>query len=73
MDTTQKLINYHLSRLKNKSSEVRLSAIQELETIGNHEVLAILEQVYRTDTDETVREAAQIAGRKLFVRLTKKI
>lgn len=73
MDTAQKLINYHLSRLKNKSPEIRLSAIQELETIGNHDVLAILEQVYRTDIDEAVREAAQVSGRKLFVRLTKKV
>ncbi|MFZ4826858.1 MAG: HEAT repeat domain-containing protein [Phototrophicaceae bacterium] len=72
MDTAQKLINYHLSRLKNKSPEVRLSAIQELEVIGNHEVLATLEQVYRTDADESVRDAAQTAGRKLFVRLSKK-
>lgn len=63
---TQKIIAYHLRRLKDKRPEIRLESINELQEIGDPSVLEVLEEVYKTDTDADVRAAALNAGKVLF-------
>ncbi|GAB4553771.1 MAG: hypothetical protein OHK0023_23160 [Anaerolineae bacterium] len=63
-----KLIEYHIKRLEDKSTEVRLKAIQELRLIGSAVALSALERVFRTDEDPAVRRAAQEAGREIYLK-----
>ena len=65
---SNRLLEYHLSRLKDKSPAARISAIQELVHIGDSSVLEALQEVYKTDPDEEVRKAAQKAGREIFLK-----
>jgi HEAT repeat protein len=65
---TNKLIAYHLERLKSNRPDVRLDAIQELRLIGDPSVLSVLEQVYKTDAEPDVRAAAQAAGKDIFFK-----
>jgi len=62
----KKLVEYHVSRLKDKNPDVRIKAIQELELLEDAESLEALQQVFENDTDEEVRRAAQQAGREIF-------
>lgn len=68
MGTSKKLVNYHLNRLKDKSAEVRLAAIEELGKLGDIDALEQLEQVYKNDQDEAVRAAAREAGRVIYFK-----
>ena len=63
-----RLLEYHLSRLKDKSPQARINAIQELVHIGDNSVLDTLQDIYKNDPDEEVRKAAQKAGRELFMK-----
>lgn len=63
-----KLVEYHLSRLKDKSPDVRLKAIKELELIGDPMALEALKAVFNEDDDVDVRKAAQEAGRSIFLK-----
>jgi hypothetical protein len=63
----KKLVEYHVSRLKDKDASIRLKAIQELELLSDIDSLEALQDVFKNDTNEEVRRAAQIAGRKIFV------
>lgn len=65
---SNKLLEYHLSRLKDKSPQARINAIQELVHLGDSSVLDALQEVYKTDPDEDVRKAAQKAGREIFLK-----
>lgn len=65
---SKKLLEYHLSRLKDKSPQARIKAIQELVHIGDSSVLDTLQEIYKTDPDEDVRKAAQRAGREIFLK-----
>jgi HEAT repeat protein len=65
---SNKLLEYHLGRLKDKNPQARINAIQELVHIGDSSVLEALQEVYKTDPDEEVRKAAQKAGREIFLK-----
>jgi hypothetical protein len=67
-----KIRAYYVARLKDKNPQVRLQSIQELIALADQEVLALLQQMYETDSDEAVRKAAQAAGREVFLRLNKR-
>jgi HEAT repeat protein len=62
------LLEYHLARLKDKNSEVRLKSINELRLLADPAAMEPLEQVFRTDSDPEVRKAAQEAGREIFIK-----
>jgi len=63
-----RLVEYHIERLKNKSAEIRLKAINELRLLGDPQALEPLEQVFRNDPEAEVRKAAKDAGYEIFVK-----
>lgn len=63
---TKKIVEYHISRLKDKRADVRLEAIQELTLLNDVESLEALREIYEKDDDVEVRKAAQDAGREIF-------
>lgn len=65
---TKRLVAYHISRLKDKSADVRLKAIKELELLGDSDALEPLQDVYKNDSELQVRKAAQEAGRSIFLK-----
>lgn len=69
MPVTERLIRYHLSRLKDKNPQVRVQSIQELALLEATEAYDTLEAIYRSDPDPDVRRAAQQAGRVLFLKM----
>lgn len=66
--TVKRVIDYHIARLKDKNSAVRLTAIKELELLGATEALEALQDVFQNDEDLDVRRAAQSAGRAIFLK-----
>ncbi|MCS6834691.1 MAG: HEAT repeat domain-containing protein [Anaerolineae bacterium] len=64
----QRLVEYHLGRLKDKRAEVRIEAINELLQLDAVEALDTLQELYRNDPDAEVKKAAQSAGRTLFLK-----
>jgi len=66
MGVDEQLLNYHLNRLKNKSRDVRLTAVEELRKLGDAAALEPLREVFKTDSDIEVRKAAQAAGKDIF-------
>lgn len=68
MMISNRLVAYHIERLKDKSTQVRLKSIHELRLLGDPAALEALEQLYHTDSDFEVRKAAQEAGREIFFR-----
>lgn len=66
--TVKRVVEYHISRLKDKSPQVRLKAIKELELICDPDSLPALREVFDTDSDVEVRKAAQEAGRTIFLK-----
>jgi hypothetical protein len=69
MSAVERMIAFHLERLKDKNAEVRLKSIEELTLLGATSALEALENIYHHDPDETVRLAAKKAGRILFFKL----
>jgi HEAT repeat protein len=69
MDVQQKLIAFHLRRLKDPSPTVRLETIGQLHLIGGEESLDALREVFENDRDRSVRKAAQDAGLAIYNRL----
>jgi HEAT repeat protein len=63
-----RLVEYHIMRLQDKSMEVRLKSINELRLIADPAAMEPLEQLYRTDPEAEVRKAAQEAGREIFLK-----
>lgn len=63
----QRMIDYHMARLRDRRAEIRLEAIHELVLLEAVEALEALETVFKMDEDAAVREAAREAGRKLFL------
>lgn len=63
-----KMIDFHISRLKDKQADVLLRTIEELVKFGSkaERALPALEAVYKTATDPIVRDAAHRAGRTIF-------
>jgi len=66
VSVNQKLLEYHISRLKDKRVEVRLQSIQELVLLNDAGALDALRDVFSNDNDVDVRKAAQEAGRVIF-------
>lgn len=66
MTVAQRLIAYHLGRLRDKNPLVRIRSIRELALLEAVDALDTLEHVFRTDPDPEVRQAAQEAGRALY-------
>ena len=69
MSNIKRLVQYHIARLKDKSTDVRLKAIRELEILADAEALDPLKDVYANDDDVDVRKAAQEAGRSIFLKV----
>jgi hypothetical protein len=69
MSAVERMIAFHLERLKDKNAEVRLKSIEELVLLEATSALETLESVFRNDPDETVRLAAKRAGRVLYFKL----
>ncbi len=67
-----RVVNYHIGRLRDKNPDVRLKSINELRLIGDPDALDALEQVFRTDPEAEVRKAAQAAGLEIFTKQKKK-
>lgn len=63
----QQLIEYHTGRLKDKRKVARRDAIEQLMLLEAIESLEALEDVYRTDPDEEIRQQAKQAGRSIFL------
>lgn len=63
---TERMITYHLSRLKDKNPDVRIKSIQELVLLEAVAAYETMEELFRTDPDPAVRKAAQQAGLVLF-------
>ncbi len=66
---TKRIVNYHISRLQDKSRDVRLKAIAELALLPDTDALNALRSVFENDEDVEVRRAAQEAGRAVFVKI----
>ena len=72
MSATERMIAYHLARLEDKDPQVRIRSIEELALLEATTAYTALEALYRNDPDETVRKAAQKAGRTLFLKMKEK-
>ncbi len=67
----QRVIEYHIARLKDKQVKNRLDAIEQLALLNAEEALPILQEVYEKDQDEDVRKKAQQAGRSIYLNTRK--
>ncbi len=72
MSAIERMIAYHLERLKDKNPEVRLKSIEELVSLEAAQALTVLEEIYRSDPVDDVRKAAQKAGRAIFMKMKEK-
>lgn len=68
MSPNQKLVAYHVARLKDKSADARLKSIHELAELGDAAALDALQETFRSDLNLDVRKAAQEAGRVIFLK-----
>jgi HEAT repeat protein len=69
MPTVKKLVAYHISRLQDKSRDVRLKAVNELIILmEDQDALEALGKVYENDSDEEVRKVAGLAYHKLHLQ-----
>ena len=66
--TTKRVVQYHISRLKDKRVDIRMEAIRELELLADLDALEPLKVVYTSDEDPQVCKAAQEAGRTIFLK-----
>jgi hypothetical protein len=67
MSATERMIAFHLARLKDKNPEVRIKSIEELALLQATDAYPTLEDLFRNDPDLDVRKAAQKAGKVLFL------
>ena len=67
--SNKRIVAYHVSRLQDKSRDVRLKSIAELALIADEDALSALRALVEKDPDTDVRKAAQEAGRAIFVKL----
>ncbi|GAB4324213.1 MAG: hypothetical protein Kow00117_12390 [Phototrophicales bacterium] len=66
--SVNRIVNYHINRLKDKRPEVRLEAIRELELLADPAALEPLKIVFENDSNTEVKKAAQSAGRSIFLK-----
>lgn len=64
----EKIIDYHVGRLRDKRPDVRLNAIAELEAMGADAITALpaLETCHKESEEPEVKEAAQKAGYTIY-------
>jgi len=67
--SNKRIVAYHISRLQDKSRDVRLKSIAELALMVDEDALTALRALVEKDPDTEVRKAAQEAGRAIFVKL----
>lgn len=67
--SNKRIVAYHISRLHDKSRDVRLKSIAELALIADEDALTALRELVEKDPDTEVRKAAQEAGRAIFIKL----
>ena len=65
----ERLIEYHLLRIKEGSKAARLDSIEQLVLLEAVEALEALRSVVENDEEVEVRRAALEAGRRLFAAL----
>ncbi len=68
----ERLIEYHLLRIKEGSKAARLDSIEQLVLLEAVEALEVLRSVVENDEEVEVRRAALEAGRRLFLLTLKK-
>ena len=66
--TIKRVVQYHIARLNDRSPDIRLKAIRELELLADPDALAPLKVIYANDEDPEVRKVAQEAGRTIFLK-----
>ncbi len=66
-----KVLQFHISRLKDRNQEVVLRTIEELIKFGAaaEEALPALEQLFRTSEDPLVKKAVQVAGKEIHQKV----
>lgn len=69
----EKVLAFHISRLKDKRPDVRLKSITELQAMGAdaQPALAALEECFKESEEEDVKKAAQQAGFDIFMAVKK--
>jgi len=63
-----RMVEYHIARLKDKRASTRLDSIKQLVLLQATEALEVLKEIFENDPDSDVRKAAQKAGREIFVK-----
>ncbi len=69
--SVKRIVAFHIARLQDKNRDVRLKAITELSLLPDVEALDALRHIVEHDADMEVRQAAQEAGRSIFIQLKK--
>jgi HEAT repeat protein len=69
MSAIERMIAYHMARLKDKNPQVRIKSIEELALLEATEAFNLMEELYHNDPDGAVRKAAQRAGRTLYLKM----
>ncbi|PJF42990.1 MAG: hypothetical protein CUN55_09385 [Phototrophicales bacterium] len=72
MPTSQdKVLQFHINRLKDRSRDVVLRTIEELIKFGAsaESALPALEQLFRTTEDPVIKKAAQVAGLEIHKKV----
>lgn len=67
--TQEKLVEYHISRLKSRRPDVLLDAIAELDALGIHALPALeaLKTCHEEVDDPAVKQAAMEVGYRIFM------
>lgn len=64
-----RLVEFNIMRLTDKNREVRLRSVEELRLLGDEAALPALRNVFNdADEDTDIREAAQRAGREIYLK-----
>ncbi len=67
--SNKRIVAYHISRLQDKSRDVRLKSIAELALMIDEDALNALRSLVEKDPDTEVKKAAQEAGRAIFIKI----
>lgn len=70
MSQIEKIVQFHINRLKDKSVEVQLKSIQELQLLGAQAEAAMpaLRELFETSENAEVKRAAQQAGITIYTK-----
>lgn len=68
MSQIDKIVQFHINRLKDRSTDVKLNTIRELELLGAQAEAAMpaLRELFEVSDDVEVKRAAQRAGLAIF-------